>query len=169
MHLGHRCDCIRLQPSSFQPSRCCDPLIQFLVLCWPPAIKILSSQLHNCNFATVINHNVNIWCARYLIFDLCEKAVWPWRGRDPQVRTTAKPCIWEEEVGKNRKLDKPIKLQGLPWLTRFLPYLLRFSYPSSNMPPARNQVSEYTSLWGHFIEVAGLKKSLGSEAPLQVT
>ena len=57
------------------------------------------------------------------------------KGMDPR---------WE--VGKNRKLDKPIKLQGLPWLTRFLPYLLRFSYPSSNMPPARNQVSEYTSL-----------------------
>jgi hypothetical protein len=28
---------------------------------WTPAIKVLLLLLHNCNFASVINHNVNMW------------------------------------------------------------------------------------------------------------
>jgi hypothetical protein len=45
--------------SSSQLSQCCNPLIQFLMMWWPPTIKLFLLLLHNCNFATVMNHNVN--------------------------------------------------------------------------------------------------------------
>jgi hypothetical protein len=35
--------------------------LQFLMLWWPPSIKLFFLLLHNCNFATVMNHNVNIF------------------------------------------------------------------------------------------------------------
>ena len=35
-----------------------------------PNYKIILWLLHNCNVVTVINHNVNIWYAGYLICDL---------------------------------------------------------------------------------------------------
>ena len=41
------------------------------MLWWPPTIKSFSLLLHNCKFTTVINYDVNIWYARYLISDLC--------------------------------------------------------------------------------------------------
>ena len=34
-----------------------------------PNYKIILWLLHNCNVVTVINHNVNIWYAEYLIQD----------------------------------------------------------------------------------------------------
>jgi hypothetical protein len=38
------------------------PLIQFLKLSpQPPTIKIILLLLHNCNFATVMSHNLHIW------------------------------------------------------------------------------------------------------------
>jgi len=40
---------------------------QLLMLWWTPAIKLLPLLLHDCNFATVMNHNVDVWCARYLM------------------------------------------------------------------------------------------------------
>ena len=43
-----------------------------------PNHKIISLLLHNCNFVTVINHNVNIWYAGYLTWD-------SQRGQDRQV------------------------------------------------------------------------------------
>jgi hypothetical protein len=33
-----------------------------------PSIKLLFFLLHNCNFVTVTNHNVNIWYSGYLIW-----------------------------------------------------------------------------------------------------
>ena len=45
--------------SSFQPSSCCDPLIEFPMLWWPLTIKLFSLLLHYCKFVTVMNHNVN--------------------------------------------------------------------------------------------------------------
>jgi hypothetical protein len=44
--------------------------IQFLIMWWLPTIKLFLLLFQNCNFATVLSHNVNIWCARYLIWDL---------------------------------------------------------------------------------------------------
>ena len=50
----------------------------------PPVValtpRILSLLLRNCNFATVMNHIVNIWYADYLICD-------SQRGLDPQIET----------------------------------------------------------------------------------
>jgi hypothetical protein len=50
--------------SGSQLSQCCDPLIPHLVnelMLWrPPTIKLFLLLLHNCNCATVVNHNVNI-------------------------------------------------------------------------------------------------------------
>jgi hypothetical protein len=37
---------------------------------WALNHSIISLLLHNCNFPIVMNHNVNIWCAGYLICDL---------------------------------------------------------------------------------------------------
>ena len=47
-----------------------------------PNHKIISLLLHNCSFATVMNHNVNIWYAGYLIYDPPPKK----RGCDLQVK-----------------------------------------------------------------------------------
>ena len=48
--------------------------------------QIISSLLHNCNFATVMNHYLNIRYVGYLIWD-------PWeRGRDPQVENHRVYC-----------------------------------------------------------------------------
>ena len=46
-----------LYSSGSQLLQCCDPLIRFLVLWWPPNHKITLLLLHNCNFATVMNFN----------------------------------------------------------------------------------------------------------------
>ena len=45
-----------------QPSLCCYPSIQFLMLWWPrpPSIELSLLLLHHCNFASVINRNINI-------------------------------------------------------------------------------------------------------------
>lgn len=42
--------------------------------------KFISLLLHNCNFASVMNHNVNIWYAGYLISD-------PQSGHSPQIES----------------------------------------------------------------------------------
>ena len=63
----------------------CNPLIQFLMLFWPLVIKLFSLILHNYNFATIMNHNINIWYIGYLVFN-------PQRGRDPQVENHTALC-----------------------------------------------------------------------------
>ena len=50
-----------------QPPQCCGPLIQFLVLWWPPTITLFLLLLRNCNFVNVTDCNVNNWYAGYLI------------------------------------------------------------------------------------------------------
>lgn len=50
----------------------------------PPTVILFSLLLHDCNFASVMNHDVNTWCAEYL--NPSEKVVWPQRGCDPQVQ-----------------------------------------------------------------------------------
>lgn len=55
-----------------------------------PITKIFSLLLHNSNFASDMNQNVNIWHEYCLIYDLCEKVVWSskesWRaGWEPLV------------------------------------------------------------------------------------
>lgn len=62
------------------------PLNTHVVL--TPAIKSVSLQLHNCNLAAVINGDVNIWCAGYLIGD-------PSGGCDPKVENHWLPGDWE--------------------------------------------------------------------------
>ena len=49
-------------------------------------IKLCILLLHNYNFATVMNHNVNIWYVWYLI---CNHQ----RDRDPQVQSHSARCI----------------------------------------------------------------------------
>jgi hypothetical protein len=36
--------------------------------------------LHNCNFAAVMNHNVNIQYAGYVTWDPCERGIRPPKG-----------------------------------------------------------------------------------------
>jgi hypothetical protein len=43
----------------------------------PPNCKVISLLLHNYNFATVMNHDVNNQYVGYLIFDPCERVLWP--------------------------------------------------------------------------------------------
>ncbi|ERE68548.1 hypothetical protein H671_7g17857, partial [Cricetulus griseus] len=43
------------------------------VVVTPPTITLFLLLLHNCNFATVMNHNVHIEYAGYLIGDPCER------------------------------------------------------------------------------------------------
>lgn len=37
------------------------------MLSWFPTIKLFPQLIHNCNIATVMNHNTHIWCAGYPI------------------------------------------------------------------------------------------------------
>lgn len=53
--------------STFLISISCDPLIQFLMLCWPLTIKLFSLLLFNFNFATVMSCGVNILGDRGLL------------------------------------------------------------------------------------------------------
>lgn len=58
---------------SSQPSWCCSPIIQFLVLWCPLTILLFLLLLHNCNDASVMNHNViileieveNLWFKKF--------------------------------------------------------------------------------------------------------
>jgi hypothetical protein len=52
--LGFRTEVLNL------PNAACNPLIQFIYGMVTPTIKLFPLLLHNCNFATVMNHNVNI-------------------------------------------------------------------------------------------------------------
>ena len=40
-----------------------------------PTTTLFSSLLHNCNCATVINHDAPIWYTEYLICGLCERVI----------------------------------------------------------------------------------------------
>lgn len=51
--------------------------------CGDPHHRIISLLLHKCNFA-VMNYNVNIWHAGYLIRNPCERVTHQHRGCDPQ-------------------------------------------------------------------------------------
>jgi hypothetical protein len=44
-----------------------------------PNHKIISLKLHNCNFAAVMNQNVNI-CFLTVLGDRCERVIWPSKG-----------------------------------------------------------------------------------------
>jgi hypothetical protein len=48
-----------------------------------PKHKIVLLQLHNCNFATFANLNVNIWYTGYMICNPCERLTWPPKGLQP--------------------------------------------------------------------------------------
>jgi hypothetical protein len=52
-------------------------LMLFLMLWWRPTITLFLWLLHNCNFATVLNHNINILYA-------VQGSFWPQRSREPQ-------------------------------------------------------------------------------------
>lgn len=50
--------------SDSQPSWCCcDPLIQFFMVCWPPSIKLFCGYR---NFAAIRSRNVNTWHGSWL-------------------------------------------------------------------------------------------------------
>ena len=57
-------------------------LMMFVMLWWPPAIKLVSLLLHNYNFTAVMSHNVNIWYIWYATpggqVIQPPKGLWPW-------------------------------------------------------------------------------------------
>lgn len=55
-----------------------------------PTIKLFSMLLQNCNFSTVMSHNINTWYVGYLIFNPCERVVWP-----PPPSKGSQPTSWE--------------------------------------------------------------------------
>lgn len=67
------------------PDAVCGPLIQFLMWQWPPSIKLFSLLLQYCNFASVINCNVNIWYVGHLTS--IKRLVNPQEGPDQQVKS----------------------------------------------------------------------------------
>lgn len=66
---------LRLKTSGSQPSQCCNSLILFLMLWWPPTRKLFPLLFHNCNFVTITNYNVNICYAGYLVCKPCERVL----------------------------------------------------------------------------------------------
>ena len=61
--------------SGLQPSSRCDPSKQFLMLWRPPTIKLFFLLLHNLNFATVMNHNVNLCVFLMALDDPYERVI----------------------------------------------------------------------------------------------
>lgn len=49
------------------------PLIPFLLLWWPPALKLFSLLFHNYNFAILTNY----LCFLMVLGNPCERVVWP--------------------------------------------------------------------------------------------
>ena len=75
----------------FSTSLTPESLVYFLMSWWPPTIKSLSlllSLFHNCNFATVMNYNVNIWYAGYLIVTPMKRLFNPQRVRTPRLSSS---------------------------------------------------------------------------------
>ena len=76
----------------------------------PPGIKVILFLLHSCNFATVMDCNINIYYARYLLHDLCERVGQP----DPQVENhhlssslpLAIHVFWFPGLANNKILNK---------------------------------------------------------------
>lgn len=50
--------------SGSQSSQCCDPLIWFPVVWWPPTMKLFSLLLHICILVTVMNRLMGSRCER---------------------------------------------------------------------------------------------------------
>lgn len=104
-------------------------LLQFLMVCWPPQPnhKIISLLLHNRNFATVMNPNVDVWCAAYLMCGLCKRVFWPAKGIvTHRLRTTS------EQTGRSARLTlcKSLSHWGQKAAaTSELPLLHRLSSP----------------------------------------
>jgi hypothetical protein len=62
---------------------------------WDPDVKWINGKKLFCcyfitDFASVMNHDVNVWYAGYLTCDSCERAVWPPTGvTTHRLRSTA--------------------------------------------------------------------------------
>jgi hypothetical protein len=109
-----------LSSSGSQLSSCGNPLVQSLMLWWPPNHKIIFVATSYCKVATVENHNVNIWYAGYLICD-------PQGGWDWQVRTTALDSSMGSVLSCSRKSNWTylVSLAVMPSSTS-LPFFLPF-------------------------------------------
>lgn len=67
---------------------------------WPPTIKLFPLPLHHCHFATVINLNVSVWYAGYLMCDQCERILLtttPPKGSRP---TDWEPMFWRDSTSE---------------------------------------------------------------------
>ena len=100
-------------PSQYSSSGCGDPA---------PHDKIISLLLHNCNFAIVRNHNVDIWYVVYLIFDLCEWVMGPSKGSQP---TAWKRLLYSLLLVPVSVFRAPVMLALLLWLL-FIIWFLGF-------------------------------------------
>jgi hypothetical protein len=98
-------------------------------------MKLFLFLFHNCNFATVINHNVNIWNARYLICNPCKRVIWSQRGSDPQVENC---CIKWPFISQTE--EEGFLFLFWFWFGFKLIYFLHFIFHSLRPPPSTLQL-----------------------------
>ena len=98
------------------------------MLWWPPTIQLLSLTLYSCNFSTVINISVNIWCMVNLKGSLW-KVVWPQGSCDPQVEnhhckaSVVETIHWTGNIGRGRRRVPGVGLFMILVLSGFWPIL----------------------------------------------
>ena len=110
-------------------NQCCNPLVQF-TLCWPSNHKIILLLLHVFNFATIMNHNINIWYARYMICN-------PQSGCVPQIENCCSKWRWNI----HSILQSNSVASGSKWLNEHrnaLKWLIHFSLHSKGCRDTRN-------------------------------
>lgn len=130
----------------------------------PPTVRLFLLLLHNCNFATVINLNVNIWYAEAL-GGPGERVVWLPKGFDPQVESLLVQRVtvhhgmtkawWQEQLSPHTMIrsGRQREALGMPWTLWNLK-----SHPQRLLPPAKPHTLTYpsiTAMWGPSIRHTG--------------
>lgn len=90
------------------------------VLVTPPHHKTILLQLHKCNVATVIKHNVNIWCAGHLICDP-KSGCDPWAENlwsNPSMPAEYTEVLWRILCFRHRPLNVKPEAHSIEFLRR---------------------------------------------------
>jgi hypothetical protein len=113
-----------------------------------PNHKIPSLLLHNCNFATVMNLNVNIWYAGCLICNSCEKVVWPPQWSRAHMLRTQAHSNWTQTCSSDELFSSTVGCSNIYFSNSFfIQRLWLFSLfhkgPPHYPPPPRSCLPTY--------------------------
>lgn len=114
-----------------------------------PSHKIILLLLHSCNVVTVVNHNIKIWYASYLICDLN-------RGHDPQVKS-----CWARGCSNHRRPRSQAPEASLPQLSERMQFNLLSVPMSFHLCKLGHGLHRMLMISQHVVGNASLNTSLG--------